>query len=156
MNWPHAHLIVNHLPVVGFLFATLCLAYALYRREPLLLRTSLLIGLLVALSASLAAITGHQAEEVLEHLPGFSELLVEAHEEAATLALVIAGLFGVAALGGSIFQRTAGRLPRGFPTLVLLLSLAATLLMGWTANRGGQISHPEVRGELPLPSPETE
>jgi hypothetical protein len=38
---------------------------------------------------------------------------------------------------------------------VLVLSLATSGLMGWTANRGGQICHTEIRPDFKAPA-ETE
>jgi uncharacterized membrane protein len=155
MNWGHIHLILNHLPVVGTIFGVLLLMLALLRKSEELKRVSLGVFVFTALLALPVYFTGEPAEEVVEHLPGVVKSLIEEHENAALLALLMAGATGVVALAGLIVFRRAKRLPGWIVGGALVLSLATSGLMGWTANRGGRIRHTEIRTDFKAPA-ETE
>jgi len=146
MNPAHFHLMSNHLPVVGMLFGLLLLSFALLRRSDLLAKTALGALVIVALLVVPAYVSGEPAEEWVERLPGVSERVIDPHEEAAKVALAATLLTGGVALVGLLVAR--GRpLSRGFAWLVLALALGAAGALGWTANLGGRIRHPEIRGD---------
>jgi len=155
MNWAHVHLMLNHLPVVGTVFGVLLLLLALLRKSEELKRVSLGIFVLTALLALPVYFTGEPAEKVVEHLPGVTEPLIEEHEDAALFALLMAAGTGVVALAGLILFRRAERLPGWIVGAALVLSLATSGLMGWTANRGGRIRYTEIRADFQAPT-ETE
>lgn len=144
MNWPHIHLILNHVPVLGTLFGLLLLAWGIVRRNDSLQRAALLTFTLVALVAIPVYLTGKPAEEAVEHLAGTAESAIESHEEAALVAFIAMELLGALALGVLLLART-----RFNPTLVVRGALAVALLTGglmaWTANLGGRIRHSELR-----------
>jgi hypothetical protein len=94
-------------------------------------------------------------EEVVEYLPGVAESLIERHENAALFALLMAGVTGIAALTGLILFRPTKRLPGWAVVAALVLSLATSRLMVWTANLGGEIRHTEIRAGFTAPA-ETE
>jgi uncharacterized membrane protein len=155
MNWAHIHLLLNHLPLVGTIFGVLLLLLALLRKSEELKRVSLGIFVLTALLALPVYFTGEPAEKVVEYLPGVEEPLIERHENTALFALLMAGGAGVVALAGLILFRRAEKLPGWIVAATLVLSLATSGLMGWTANLGGQIRHTEVRDGFTAPA-ETE
>jgi uncharacterized membrane protein len=152
MNGAHLHLMLNHLPVLGTVFGLLLLAYGLIRKKPDLLKLSLGVFVLAALAAGAAYLTGEQAEEVVEHLAGISEAIIEPHEEAAWIALLGAGVLGLLALGGLIWfrQRDVSKM---FSVATLVLALAVSGWMVYTANLGGKISHPEIRSADSVAAP---
>lgn len=155
MNWAHIHLLLNHLPVVGTIFGVLLLLLALVRKSEELKRVGLGVLVLAALIALPVYFTGEPAEKVVEHLPGVAEPMIERHENAALFALLMAGGAGVVALAGLILFRRAEKLPRWIVAATLVLSLATSGLMGWTANLGGQTRHTEIRADFKAPA-ETE
>ena len=155
MNWAHIHLSLNHLPVVGTIFGVLLLLLALVRKSEELKRVSLGVFVFTALLALPVYFTGEPAEKVVEHLPGVAEPLIERHEDAALFALLMAGGAGVVALAGLILFRRAEKLPGWIVAATLVLSIATSGLMGWTANRGGRIRHTEIRADFKAPT-ETE
>jgi hypothetical protein len=152
MNWAHVHLMLNHLPVIGSIFGLLLLLFALLRKSEELKRVSFGVFVLTALLALPVYFTGEPASEIVEHLPGVAESLIEEHEDAALFALLTAGATGVVALTGLILFRRAERLPGRIVGAVLVLSLATSGLMGWTANRGGRIRHTEIRSDFKAPA----
>jgi uncharacterized membrane protein len=144
MNGAYLHLILNHLPVLGTLFGLLLLAYGLVRQKPDFLKASLGVFVLVALAAGAVYLSGEQAEEVVEHMAGISDALIEPHEDAGWIALIGAGVLGVLSLGGLIWFRKR-EIPRTFSLAALVLALVVSGWMGYTANLGGKINHPEIR-----------
>lgn len=145
MNGAHLHLLLNHLPVLGTAFGILLLLFALLRKSDELKRVSLGVFVLTALSAVPAYLTGEPAEELVGKLPGVLDVLIEQHEEAALIALIVAGVTGAVALLGLILFRRAETLPVWVVAVSLMLSVATGGLMARTANLGGQIRHTEIR-----------
>jgi hypothetical protein len=152
MNWAYIHLTLNHLPVIGSIFGALLLLFAMLRKSEELKRVSFGVFIFTALLALPVYFTGEPASEMVEHLPDVAESLIEEHEDAALFALLMAGATGVVALAGSILFRRAERLPGRIVGAVLVLSLATSGLMGWTANRGGRIRHTEIRADFKAPA----
>ncbi len=145
MNWAHVHLILNHVPVLGTVFGLTLLGWAILRRNDAVQRVALATFVAVALLALPVYLTGEPAEAVVEHAAGVSESVIEAHEEAAVVALIGVELLGLIAAGGLYLSRR-GRAPSvAAPRTALLLSIVVAGLMAWTANLGGQIRHVETR-----------
>lgn len=145
MTWAHLHLVLNHVPVVGLPIALLLLAVALLRRSTELAKTSLALLALVAAVTIVVQLTGESAEELVEHLPGVSESLVEHHEEAALMATIGMSVLGLVALVVLVRFRAAATIPSWIGGGILLLGILVGGFMGWTANLGGQIRHTEIR-----------
>ena len=147
MNAAHWHLAMNHIPVVGTVFAAALLAFALWKRR------SELFGICLGAFAVLAVltvpvyVTGGRAEEVIMEMPGVEvdEALVSPHETAAKLAFIGIAVLGVVALGGLVAARKAPAPPRALVVTVFILSLIEAGLLLRTANLGGNIRHPEIR-----------
>ena len=145
MNPVHLHLALNHVPVLGVVFALCLLLFASIRKSRELTRVSFGALLLVAVFAAPVYITGEPAEDAVKNLPGVTEAVIEPHEEAAEFAFA-----GTVALGGvSLLWILLFRGDREVPawarlsTLALGIAVAASML--WTANLGGQIRHTEIR-----------
>ena len=138
MNLAHLHLLLNHVPTIGFGFGIGLLAASFVRHSEDLKRASYVVFFGVALVAIPAYLSGNAAEFILKAERELPEDVVTAHQNAAMLALIpmeIAGLIGWLALR---------RIRRWHQPAVLLLSIAAFLLMARAANIGGQIRHPEI------------
>ena len=148
MSWAHIHLALNHVPVIGLLIALLLLAVATLRRSAELTRVSYALLVLLAATTVVVYLTGEPAEELVENLPGFSEALVEEHEEVALIATIGMGVLGLVALVGLIRFRPPWIAPAWYGRGVLLLALLMGGVMVWTANLGGQIRHSEIRSGI--------
>ncbi len=146
MNAAHLHLALNHLPVVGSLFVVLLLGWALFRRSDELLRTALGGIVLVTMLCFPAYFTGEPAEELVRNIPGITAEPVKAHEEAAEKAFTVLFVVGVAALGVLVWRRRQP-IPRWVGGSLLAALIAAGTMLGWTANLGGKIRHPEITAE---------
>lgn len=145
MNGAHLHLVLNHLPVIGTLFALGLLGSAVVLRKSHLVRAGLWSVLTAALLAIPAYVTGEPAEDVTERLPGVTEALIERHEEAASYALGI--LLAAGAVAGVAVYLFRGSRPvrNGLVIGVLALTVVAAGTMARTASLGGVIRHTEIR-----------
>ncbi|MFO7262361.1 MAG: hypothetical protein DIU52_014505 [bacterium] len=150
MNAAQIHLMLNHVPVIGVIIATLLLAVGLVMRSRDVLRVSLGLLVLVALSGVVVYLTGEPVEHMVRRLPGVEHDTMEAHEEFSFLATVVLTIVGLVSLVGLIRYRRAQGVPRGFAVLTLVLAIIACGMMGWTAHLGGLIRHEELRGTAAL------
>jgi len=144
MSLVHLHLILNHAPVIGVVFAMLLLALAAMRQSDEL--TKVALGFLVLLGAATAVVfaTGGAAEQAIEKLPAFSREITERHEDAAVAATAMMVAIGVLASIALVIYR--GRaVPRRVTIAAVVAVLASVGVVGYVANLGGQIRHTEIR-----------
>lgn len=123
--------------------ALIFLLYGQWKRHEDLKRFALVVLILTASTVLPTYLTGEPAEKIVKHLPGISKELIEDHEEAAGVSLVltlIAGALSVVAL------MTERHLSFGKISLraVTVVSFVAVISLGYTANLGGKIRHPEI------------
>ncbi len=145
MNPTHLHLVLNHIPVLGPMFALGLLLFAFWRRSEDLKRGALGVATIAALAAIPAYMTGEPAEHTAERLPGVSESLIERHETSAAIALTGTLLLGALGATGLIRRRGRHPAPGWFNASLIVTLLTVNFLMAWTANLGGQIRHTEIR-----------
>lgn len=144
-NGAQVHLLVNHLPVIGFLGGVLGLGVAIVSRSIDVKRFVLLGTVLVGFSALLAYWTGEPAEDTIEDMSGVDRALIHEHEEAGEWAMVLGVVTGVAAAGAYALQRRKPESLRRTVPVVFVLSLVTFAAMAKTAHDGGVIRHPELR-----------
>ena len=144
MNLAHLHLLLNHVPTVGFAVG-LCLFLAgLLQKDEKIQRVSLGILLAVAVLCIPAYLTGVAASEIMQDRPGISGELMEAHQDAALSAFALMELAGgLAWLALWQFRRYAAA-ARPLLIAIVLVSAGAFALMAQAANLGGGIRHPEI------------
>jgi hypothetical protein len=140
----HLHLALNHVPVVGLGFALVTLALAFFWKNEPLGRLGLAFLVLIALATVVVRFTGSGAEDAVEKLPGVTERVIERHEDAANLALILVGVLGLAAAAGLAGWRGRSA-PRWFHAGVLALVVIGGGVMAYASNLGGQIRHTEIR-----------
>jgi len=146
MDAAHIHLMLNHVPVLGAVFGAILLGVGLLRSDESWQRIALWTLIVTGVAGVVVYLTGEPAEELVEGAAGFSHDAVERHEEIAAWAMYTGGGVGAAALGAVAWFRSRA-LPRGLMTGILVLNLGLVGVMAWTANSGGKVSHPELRGE---------
>ena len=145
MSAAHVHLALNHIPLLGILFGALLLAYGLWRDSSDVQKASLGLLAVAGLTTIAVYLTGEPAEDIVEGLASVSHDAIEAHEALGTYALVAGLLTGLTSIAALVLGAARERLVRGTVVLALGLALASTALIGYTANLGGRISHPELR-----------
>ncbi len=147
MNAAQIHLMLNHLPVIGALFATVILAAGLLWRNALLQRLALGTLVVVALAAVPVYLSGEPAEEIIEHAAGVEKSVVKTHEDMAQVALIAVEVIGFVALVALVLYRRRA-MATGFAAVLLIAMFALCGTLAWTAHLGGQIRHPELRGAV--------
>jgi len=145
MSGLHLHLVLAHLPVIGVILGTLLLLIGMFRKSRSLQQTGLALLVVSGLAAAGTYLTGEGAEEMVENRLSGAETLVEHHEEAALIGLVLLGVTAVVATLTLILGWTGRPLSGALVTVTILLGLASSGTFAWVANLGGQIGHPEIR-----------
>ena len=143
MNFDHLHLLLNHVPIIGFFVGVGLLLASFTGNNDDLRRSALIIFAAVALLTIPTFVSGVGADRAIAREPGISEALVTRHEGAAMLGLWFVVATGAAALMALWRSRRTGGTPRGNIAAVLLLAVVASILMGRTGNTGGDIRHPQ-------------
>lgn len=155
MNPAHFHLLVNHFPIIGMILAIPVMIVAKLKIGG---RGATLAAIIIILIASLASITsvisGEDAHEYLDNLPGLNHEVIEQHEERAEIANVFAIVTGVSALLLLLLgMRSTKPAPSWIWTVTFVLVLITSGLMVWTGEEGGHIRHPETYSDY-TPPPE--
>jgi uncharacterized membrane protein len=152
LNPAHLHIMLNHVPLFGSLFAALLIAWGLLRKSEDVLRLGLALAFVVGIATWGVQLTGEPAEEVIENLAGVSRRMIHAHEEAAEWATYIIAAAGVIALLALLLVRRRHRAARGLSILALVISLVGFAAVSRAALLGGEIRHPEARSDFVTPA----
>jgi uncharacterized membrane protein len=147
MDAAHLHLLLNHIPILGVLFAICIGIYGLLRKNDSLEKAGLVTLIIVSLVTIPAFLTGEGAEEAVEHLPGVSESLIEKHEELAETSLWLMLATGVLALIALILIIKKSKQKSLLSYLSYALAIGTFVLMTQVGNDGGKIRHSELRGD---------
>jgi hypothetical protein len=145
MSAAHLHLLLNHIPILGTIFALLLLLYGMLKRNEDVERASLGAFIVTALITIPVYLTGDGAAEIIHNLPGVSIEIIRQHDSAATLTIVAIELLGAASLLSLWLLRRAVAIKGWMMIAVLVLALISSGLAVWTGGLGGQIRHTEVR-----------
>jgi hypothetical protein len=140
----HLHLIVNHSPIFGSLFALALLVASYFTSADVLRRTAFVVLIATGIAGAAADLSGDAAEEAVKGLPGVKRELIDAHSHMGDKAYILAGILGVLALVALVRWRR-----RPIPAIATHVAVLATAFVGgafaYTALLGGQIRHTEVR-----------
>ncbi len=148
--WPQAHLILNHVPTAGFVFALFFYLVALITRNDGMTRGSLVLFVICGIIGVPTYVSGTAAMWALTQppVPEISKAVINAHRDMALWSL-----FGLAFTGSAAWielwrSRYFGSFSRLALGLVLVFALVTLGLMTETGHRGGLINHPEIRTAL--------
>lgn len=145
INGAHLHLLLNHVPILGSVFALVLLAFGYFMRNDTLSKAALWTLVVVSLIAIPAFLSGEEAEHAVEDRPGISNTQIHEHEEQAEVAfwaLMCSGAIALGTLMASMKTQTVNRTLL-FLNMVFITSTFA--LMARTGNSGGAIRHPEIQ-----------
>jgi uncharacterized membrane protein len=145
--WPHVHMILNHVPTVGFVFAIAFFVIALVTNNDPMKRGSLVLFVICAVVGVPTYVTGTATMWALTQppIPEISKAVINAHRDMALWTL-----FGLAFTGGAAWielwrYRHFGRFSGQSLTLVMIFAVVTLGIMTETGHRGGLINHPEIR-----------
>jgi uncharacterized membrane protein len=144
--WPYVHIILNHVPTVGLVFALAFFVIALVTNNGGMKRGSLMLFVICAIAGVPTFVAGTAAMWALTQpvVPEVSKAVINAHRDMALWTL-----FGLAFTGAGAWielwrYRYRGSFSRLSLNLVLLLAVVTLGLMTETGHRGGLINHPEI------------
>lgn len=144
LDGAHLHLLINHAPIFGSLFAFLLLVASFFAARNVLRLTAFAILIATAPIAYVTQWSGEPAEDAIRGFPGVQRSVMHDHEEMGEKAYLISIAVGVLALAAAIYWRK-----RPVPvsaTIVMTLAAAfATGAMMYTGLLGGRVRHTEVR-----------
>jgi uncharacterized membrane protein len=159
MNLAHIHLLLNHLPTIGFGIGLCFYLAGYFGKDDSLKKASLILLFLIAVMAIPTYVSGNAAESTLcpEKMcpPDVSLSTIRAHEDIALFAFVLMEATGFFAWLVLWQLRSKPHVAPWNWVAVLVLSLATFGLMALAANVGGEIRHPEIR-VTPAGAPEYE
>lgn len=143
MNAAQIHLALNHAPLFLSIIGGGILIIGMIRRIDTLKITSLWLLAAGAVLALPVYFTGEGTEELIGHLPGANENMIERHEEMAKISLMVIAVTGLSAIAGLLMRK------KGAAKIVMIvtvtLSLASFVTMAQTAHLGGLIRHSEIQ-----------
>jgi uncharacterized membrane protein len=145
--WSHVHIILNHFPTVGFVFALGFFIAALVMNNDVMKRGSLVAFVICAILIVPTYVTGAASMWALTDaaMPGITKAAINAHRDMALLTLFGLAFTGVAAWIELWRFRHLGHFSRRTLYLVLAFAIITLGVMAETGHRGGQINHPEIR-----------
>jgi uncharacterized membrane protein len=146
-DWLRAHLILNHVPAAGFVFAIFFYVVALVLNNDVMKRGSLILFVICSIVGVPTYVAGTASLWALTQpaVPGISKAVINAHRDMALWTL-----FGLAFTGAAAWiELWRYRYFQRFSTLslalVLLFAVVTLGIMTETGHRGGLINHPEIR-----------
>ena len=153
-NAAHLHLLINHLPIIGFALGLFLICATFIRHGDRGMFLASVLVLVISGGGALAAkLTGEPAVEFVSDLPDIPQALIETHEGAANVATILASITTLLTIVLSIITlRQEGRIGVIPMSIILVATLVTCGAMTWVGNTGGKIRHSEIRGEAP-PAP---
>ncbi len=143
MNLAHFHLIVNHIPLYGFIFSFLLLFSGLISNNRSIINLSLIVFIIVGLLTLPAFFSGEGAEEILLKVEPDAKSFIHYHEESAQISLWLSVALGFSSL--IVFLINLKKDFKFLYYLILLLSILVIASLANTNNLGGKIRHSEIR-----------
>jgi hypothetical protein len=150
----HLHLLLNHFPIIGFMIGLALFFIAAVSKSEHLRVASLVVLVLISITAIPTYITGNAAGEsvcgVAANLPGTCtdgtpRYLIDQHEGVALIALFWMVLTGGLSWLGLWQWRRFGHESRWIDTLIVVFGIIAVAVVSRAGQIGGEIRHPEVR-----------
>src|SRR6186997_25315 len=99
MNGAFLHLLINHVPILGSLFALCLLIYGMFMKSGSVIRAAFVSLIVTALVSIPAFLSGEEAEHVIKPIIGINKEAIEQHEEMAEIAFWSLMMSGAIALG---------------------------------------------------------
>lgn len=145
MNDAHQHLIVNHFPIIGLLFATGILIFALFSKSISLKNTAYVLFIIVAAFGFLSMFTGEGAEEMVEDLPNVGHKIIHYHEEQAETFVVFLYAAAILSFIGLFLNVKKHSKANILAYATLAAAVIGIVFAKSVGTSGGEIRHTEIR-----------
>jgi uncharacterized membrane protein len=145
--WSHVHMILNHAPTVGFVFAIAFFIIGIVAKNDPMTRGSLILFIICGILGVPTYVAGTATMWALTQppIPDISKAVINAHRDMALWSLFGLGFTGAAAWVELWRYRYFGRFSQLSLTLVMVFAVVTLGIMAETGHLGGQINHPEIR-----------
>ena len=149
MNFAHSHLVLTHFPPVLSVGSAISAAagFLLPRRRRELVQLALLLLVVVGVTMPIVYIAGDRAADSIGRVKGIQQEAIAPHQQAATIALWVSIAAALIAAPLLVVEHRRGLSPT-LRMLILAAALASAATIGWTANLGGEIHHPEIHNHV--------
>jgi uncharacterized membrane protein len=136
MDGTHLHLLLNHVPTIGFVIAVGFYLVSLVSGSRDLKLGSLALMVGVALATIPAYVTGNIASGSVQDIPDVDQAAISTHEGAAFLAMIVIQFTGAVAWLAIWALRRIGRVSTLTDVSILVLSVVARARRTWAATSG--------------------
>jgi uncharacterized membrane protein len=150
MDTTHLHLLLNHVPTIGFIVALSFYVVSFIGRSDHVRQAGLALMVGIAFISIPTYVTGNGAWAALQamEMQDMTQSAVETHEGAAFLALVAIQITGALAFLGLWSIRRTGSLSNAANLVIFVCAVISFVLVAGAANLGGEIRHSEIRPEV--------
>jgi uncharacterized membrane protein len=145
MDTTHLHLLLNHVPTIGFIVALGFFVVALIGKSDHIKQASLVLMVGIAFITIPTYVTGNAAWAAIETMEDMRASIAETHEGAAFLAMVSIEVTGALAFLGLWSLRRTGKLSSAATGVIFLSGVLSFILVAGAANLGGELRHTEIR-----------
>ena len=147
MDAAHLHLVLNHFPVIGTVITMFLLFIGLVKKSDDVKKSAMLVLILTAFVTIPVYVSGDGAQQIIEgNYDDVDEEYIDEHEDFALYSFIAMNLTGAIAILSMFLYRKPKTLPDSFVIIMFVLVLTVNGMMAYTANLGGKIHHPEIRG----------
>ena len=153
MNEAHLHMVVNHFPIIGMIVGFVILVSGLLFKSRVTKRIGTITLLLTSLFVFPSFESGEGAEEIVEHLPGVSENLIEKHEELAEQFMLFVWVLLPLILLSFYADWKQKAFLQYVHFLIAIVSFVALIFAKQVGTTGGEIRHTEIRKDTTHISP---
>ena len=147
MTLAHLHLILNHVPTVGSAAALGLLILGYARRNEHLKHVGLELLFIIAIVTLPVYVSGVAAHQELRALKQAADDPIRVHQDAALIGFTVMEFAGFMAWVALWQWRRHGAASPGLVPVATALLIVSLAVMGWAANLGGEIRHPEIRAD---------
>lgn len=137
------HLRLNHFPIIGLMVVSAMFIHAYFFKKKEIIAVCKVGFILLSLMTVPVYNSGNQAEELVEHKPGYDSEEMEEHEEHAEQAFYAILALGAFSLFTFIFRKNE-KISSRLNAILVPASLIVIFLMVLTGYHGGKIKHNEL------------
>ena len=145
MDTTHLHLLLNHVPTIGFIVALGFYIVSFFGESDHVKQASLVLMVGVAFLTIPTYVTGNAAWNAIQSMDDMRQSAAETHEGAAFLAMVAIEITGALAFLGLWSMRRTGSLSHAASAVIFVFAAVSFVLVAGAANLGGEIRHTEIR-----------
>ncbi|MCX6155936.1 MAG: hypothetical protein NT007_17450 [Candidatus Kapabacteria bacterium] len=148
MNPVHAHLLLNHLPIIFPIVGMLVLIGGIILNNEIVKRTSYLIFIASAILTFPAFISGEAAEDIVENINGITIDSINKHIEWADKLMFFNIVLGAVSILGFWSNLKNKSYSNTVAYVILVICATSMFFAQQTGRSGGEIRHTEIRSNF--------